>query len=243
MQNSQTTQSTQPGSRPGTAPSDGATTAAQHAGPQHDVDSAAWMTARRNQGSTPAEIAEQLVANGWSADEASRRALGSLRSSDRQPVLWFSLCWSAGLAAIGFTTAAHQLLAPFPDRELAAIALTLSVVMAPIAFVCGILARRAERASTFVVWSPERRFWFATLATCTAVVGIVRLITYVYAVIAALVAATPQPLYGRDLAQVIVSVGVALPMFWWSFSEWRRSNIVISGLREHEPATEVRAHR
>ena len=94
---------------------------------------AAWMTARRNQGSTPRRSPQELVGNGWSADDAARRALQSLRSSDRQPVLWFSLCWSAGLAAVGFTTAAHQLLAPFPDRELAASALTLSVVMAPIA--------------------------------------------------------------------------------------------------------------
>jgi len=198
-------------------------------------DTAAWMTARHNQGSTPAEIAEDLVANGWSADEASRRALQSLRSSDRQPVLWFVLCWSAGLAAVGFTTSAHQLLSPFPDRPVAAFALTLAVVMAPIAFICGVLARRSETASTFAVWSPERRFWFGTLAACTAVVGIVRLITYVYAVIASLVAATPEPLYGRDLAQVALSLTVAVPLFWWSFTEWQRSNIVISGLRgDHE---------
>ena len=100
----------------------------------------AWLTSRRNRGVTPAEIASELVANGWSADVAARRSLQSLRSSDRQPVLWFALCWSAGLAAVGFTTAAHQLLLEYPDRMLAAAALTLSVVMAPIAFACGVLA-------------------------------------------------------------------------------------------------------
>lgn len=194
----------------------------------------AWLTSRRNRGVTPAEIASELVANGWSADVAARRSLQSLRSSDRQPVLWFALCWSAGLAAVGFTTAAHQLLLEYPDRMLAAAALTLSVVMAPIAFACGVVARRSERASTFAVWSPERRFWFGTLALCTAVVGLVRLITYVYAVIATLVAATPEPLYGRDLAQVAISLCVAVPVFWWSFSEWRRSNVVLSGLPDDE---------
>jgi hypothetical protein len=194
------------------------------------ADTDSWLTGRRNHGATPAEIATDLVANGWSADLAARWALRSLRSSDRQPVLWFALCWSAGLAAVGLTTAAHQLLAPYPDRNLAAVALTLSVVMAPIAFVCGVLARRSEQASTFAVWSPERRFWFGTLAVCTAVVGLVRLITYVYAVIATVVAATPEPLYGRDLAQVAVSLTVAVPLFWWSFTEWRRSNVVLSGL-------------
>lgn len=193
-----------------------------------------WLTARRNDGATPAEIAAELVGNGWSADAASRRALSSLRSSDRQPVLWFVLCWAAGLAAVGLTTAVHQLLMPFPDRPLAAGALTLAVVMAPIAAVCGVLARRAEDASDFTVWSPERRFWFGLLALCTAVVGIVRLITYVYVVIASLVAATPEPLYGRDLAQVAVSLAVAVPLFWWSFGEWRRSNIVLSALDDGE---------
>lgn len=193
-----------------------------------DVDR--WLTARRNDGWTPAEITTVLVAHGWSADVASSWALRSLRSSDRQPVLWFSLCWAAGLAAVGATTAAHQLLAPYPDRGLAAFALTLSVVMAPIAVLCGVLARRAEAASDFAVWSPQRRFWFGTLAVCTAAVGLIRLITYVYAVIAALVAATPEPLYAKDLAQVMISLAVAVPLFWWSFAEWRRSNVVLSGL-------------
>jgi hypothetical protein len=209
------------------------------------VETDAWLTARRNQGATPAEIAAELVDHGWSADVAAQRALRSLRSSDRQAVLWFALCWSAGLAAVGFTTAAHQLLMVDPDRSLAAAALTLSVVMAPIAFVCGLLARRSEQRSSFAVWSPERRFWFGTLATCTAVVGIVRLITYVYAVIATVVAATPEPLYGRDLAQVAVSLGVAVPLFWWSFTEWRRSNVVLSGLADDgtEPSDERSGRR
>lgn len=197
-----------------------------------DVDTDSWLTIQRNQGSTPAEIASRLVEHGWSADVAARRALSSLRSSDRQPVLWFALCWAAGLAAIGFSTAAHQLLMDDPNRELAAVSLTLAVVMAPIAFVCGVIARRAEQSSPFAVWSPERRFWFGTLALCTAVVGIVRLITYVYVVIASVIAAPPEPLYGSDLAQVAVSLGVAVPLFWWSFGEWRRSNVVLAGLQD-----------
>lgn len=194
------------------------------------LDTTSWLTARRNQGATPQDVVAELVSNGWSADVAARWALRSLRSSDRQPVLWFTLCWSAGLGAVGFTTAMHQLLAPFPNRELAALALTVSVVMVPIAAFCAVLARRSEQRSTFSVWSPERRFWFGTLAVCTAVVGLLRLITYVYVVISSIVAARPEPLYGQDLAQVAVSLVVAVPLFYWSFVEWRRSNLVISGL-------------
>ena len=196
------------------------------------LDTASWLTTRRNQGATPSDVVNELVGNGWDADVAARWALRSLRSSDRQPVLWFSLCWAAGLGAVGFPTAMHQLLAPYPNRDLAALALTVAVVMVPIAAFCGVLARRSEQRSTFTVWSPERRFWFGTLAVCTAVVGLLRLITYVYVVISSIVAARPEPLYGQDLAQVAISLVVAIPLFYWSFTEWRRSNLVISGLAE-----------
>jgi membrane protease YdiL (CAAX protease family) len=189
-----------------------------------------WLTFQRNQGRNPAQIADQLVDHGWSADEAAKAALGSLRSSDRQPVLWFALCWAAGLAGLGFGTAAHQLLMASPNRSLAAISLTLGIVMAPIAVGCSVAARRIESSSPFAVWSPERRMWFGTLALCTAVVGLVRLITYLYLVISAILASPQQPLYGTDLAHVVVSLGLAIPLFWWSFGEWRRSNVVLSGL-------------
>jgi membrane protease YdiL (CAAX protease family) len=200
------------------------------------VDLDRWLVIRRNDGATPAEIATQLVRSGWSADAAAAVALRSLRRADRRPLLWFSLCWAAGLAAVGLTTSLHQLLGEVPDRPLAALALTVSLVMAPIAAGCAVLARRVVEQSDLAVWSPDRRAWFGTLAACTAVVGLVRLIAYLYAVVASLVAATEQPLYGRDLAQVGVSLAVALPLFWWSFTEWRRSNVAISGLREDRAA-------
>ncbi|MFZ4517232.1 MAG: hypothetical protein ACOYOP_02520 [Microthrixaceae bacterium] len=193
-----------------------------------------WLVARRNRGATPADIAGELVGAGWSADAAATAALRSLRRADRRLLLWFSLCWSAGLAAVGLTTGLHELLAEYPDRVTAAFALTVAVVMAPIAVACGVHARRVEAASEFAVWSPDRRGWFGTLATCTVVVGLVRLIAYLYTVIASMVAATEEPLYARDLAQVALSLGVALPLFWWSFTEWRRSNVAISGLRDDE---------
>jgi len=225
-----TTQPPKPGAPdPATAaPATGAAWIARTVDPRLD----AWLTARRNAGATPAEITTALVASGWSADAAATASLRSLRRSDRHGLLYGTLCWSTGLAAVGFTTAAHQLLGATPDRPFAALALTVSVVATPIAAVTAVAARRTEHRSTHAVWSPSRRAWFAILATCTAVVGIVRLVTYVYAVIASLTAATTEPLLGVDLVQVVISLTVALPLFWWSFTEWRRSNVVISGLRE-----------
>ena len=195
-----------------------------------------WLVANRNAGRTPADITTDLVAQGWQADAAATVALRSLRRSDRHALLYGALCWSAGLAAVGLTTGLHQLLKVWPDRQLAAIALTVAVIAAPIAVATGWTARRTERRSSHAVWSPTRRAWFGTLATCTAVVGLVRLVTYIYRVIATLTDATPRPLTAVDLWQVAISLTVAIPLFAWSFIEWRRSNLVISGLTDTETA-------
>ena len=200
-----------------------------------------WLVANRNAGRTPADITTDLVAQGWQADAAATAALRSLRRSDRHNILYGALCWSAGLAAVGFTTGLHQLLQDQPDRQLAAVALTISVIAAPIAVATGIAARRTERHSSHAVWSPTRRAWFGTLATCTAVVGLVRLVTYIYRVIATLTDATPRPLTAVDLWQVAISLTVAIPLFAWSFIEWRRSNIVISGLTDTDTDPDVAA--
>ena len=190
-----------------------------------------WLVARRNAGTTPPAVAHELVAAGWSVDAASDAALRSLRSNDRQDLLWFSLCWSTGLCAVGFTTAIHQLLALEPNWPLAAFALTVSLVAAPIAVVSECLARRSEARSRFTVWSPSRRAWFGTLASCTAVVGLVRVVRYLYAVILSMVDGRHgPPLAGQALAQVMVSLAVAVPLFVWSFLQWRRSNVAIAGL-------------
>ena len=192
----------------------------------------AWLVTCRNAGATPPEIADTLISAGWSADHAATASLGSLRSTDQQQLLWFSLCWSAGLAAVGLTTTLHQMLSAYPNPQLAALTLTVSLVMAPIAFLCNWQAGRTEESSMFAVWSPSRRLWFGTLASCTAVVGLVRLISYLYTVMFSLLSPRGQiPLDGRDFAQVMVSLAVAIPMFTWSFTQWRRSNVAISGLR------------
>ena len=198
--------------------------------PHPDVSIGQWLVNRRNAGDTPDRIAGDLVAHGWSADLAASTAIRSLRRTDRQALLWFALCWSAGLAAVGFTTAAHQLLAPTGDRAYAALALTVALVMLPVAGVCLVWAHRVEQSSPHAVWSPERRIWFGVLATCTATVGLVRLVTYLYAIVHTVIVDPAQPLLGQDLLQVGVSLGVAIPLFAWSFTAWRRSDVAISGL-------------
>ncbi len=191
-----------------------------------------WLVRQRNAGATPADITVELVDAGWDADVAASTSFRSLRRSDRNSLLYGALCWSVGLTAVGVTTGLHQLLSVAPDRELAALALTVALVAAPVAVTTHVLAGRVESRSEHAIWSPSRRAWFGTLATCTGVVGVVRLVAYVYAVVASLTGASDAPLTWSAFLQVAVSVAVAVPLFVWSFRGWRRSNVVISALTD-----------
>lgn len=197
-----------------------------------DPEIAQWLAHQRNAGATPADIATALVGRGWDADAAASTARRSLRRADHHRVLYGALCWSAGLAALGLATGMHQALSGNPDPELTAIAFTFAVVLAPLAVFCGWSARRLESTSEHAIWSPTRRMWFGTLATCTAVVGLIRLVIYVYRVIATMTGATTAELTPEDQWQVVVPLLIAVPLFTWSFIEWRRSDVVISGLTE-----------
>lgn len=192
-----------------------------------------WLVQQRNAGATPADIASMLVAAGWDADAAADAAQQSLRKSDRHRALYGSLCWSLGLGALGLATGFHQLLADTPDPSLAALAFTLAVVLLPLAGWCAWTARTLEAVSPHAVWSSSRRKWFGTLAALTAAIGLIRLITYVYFVIAAMTGARATPLSPNGQFQVLVSLAVLVPLFSWSLFQWRTSDVVISGLREN----------
>ena len=196
-----------------------------------------WLAQQRNDGATPADIATRLVARGWDADAAAETAEHSLRRSDHHRALYGALCWSAGLGALGLATGLHQVLADTPAPRLAAISFTLAVVLIPLAAWCAWSARSLEATSPHAVWSPTRRMWFATLAALTAIVGLIRLITYVYLLIAALTGARSSPLSPSDQLQVLVSLSIVIPLFAWSFHEWRRSDVVMSGIRDTPTAS------
>ena len=189
-----------------------------------------WLTEQRNAEVRPDEIAAELVASGWDADAAARLSLGSLRSSDRQTLTYAALNLSAGLAALGAATSAHLLLAGNPDPYELTCMLTMFLVATPIAVVVARAAARIEGRSEFVMWSGSRRGWYGALALCTGVVGIVRLLSYVFGAIATLTGASDADFTVVSAAQVAVSLAVSIPMFLWSFREWRRSNLVISAL-------------
>ncbi|MCZ7628119.1 MAG: hypothetical protein M5U19_03075 [Microthrixaceae bacterium] len=196
------------------------------------MDTAQFLTERRNAGVTPEVITRELVANGWSADNAAAAALRSLRRTDHHALLYWTLTFSAGFAALATASALHLAMIPEDHRSALALAtwITIALVALPLALVSGHFARDVEARSAHAVWSPTRRALFGTLAGATAVVGMGRLLTYVFEAVAALVGVTGYELTPASLPQVIVSMAVSVPLFAWALIEWRRSNVLIRGL-------------
>lgn len=101
------------------------------------------------------------------------------------------------------------------------------VVAAPISVTGMVWARRIEATEPHAIWSPSRRTLFATLALCTAVVGVIRLLAHTFNLVAASLGAYGYDFTPASLAQVMITLGLATPLFAWSLMEWRRSNVAL----------------
>ena len=201
-----------------------------------------WLTDRRNAGDTPTDICKDLVANGWDADNAARTSLLSLRTADRHRLLYITLCWAAGLAALGLGTAAHLALTSNAEPLALAAFITLFLVMAPLAAYSGYQARLTEESEPHAIWSPTRHALFGTLAACVGVVGLARMLIYTFEAVAAAVGAEGYEFTPSSVVQVMVTISIAVPLFWWSIVEWRRSSVAIRSLgREDRPGRSARA--
>ncbi|MDQ2678969.1 MAG: hypothetical protein M3Y51_09515 [Actinomycetota bacterium] len=202
-----------------------------------------WLAERRNAGVRPDAVASELIATGWDADAAARLALRSLRSSDRQTLTYAALNLAAGFAALGAASSAHLIIDGNPDPTLLTCMLTMWLIATPIAIVVWCAARRIESRSSFVMWSGSRRGWYGALAFCTGLVGIGRLLNYVFHAIATLTGASSGDFTVAAAMQVALSLAVSIPMFLWSFREWRRSNLVIAALSVDTAADRADAGR
>lgn len=196
-----------------------------------------WLVRRRNDGATPDVICAELVAVGWDADTAGATALRSLRRGDRHSLLYSAVCWGAGLAALGAATAAHLALTDGRDPLALASFITLMLVATPIAVHAGVTARRVEAAETHAIWSPTRRTLFGLLAGCSAAVGLIRMLHYTFNAVAAAVGARGYEFTPSSVVQVMVTLSIAIPLFWWSLTEWRRSNVALRSLNRDRPTT------
>lgn len=189
-----------------------------------------WLVEQRNNGATPDVISRHLIEAGWSADQAASTSIRSLRSSDRQTLVYATLTVATGIGVMALGTAFHLMLSGNPLPRDLAFAWTVALIALPIAATVGFVAKKLERQSRFVMWSPSRRGWFGALALCTAVIGISRLITYVYSAISILTGASEEQFTPNTVGQIATSMLLAIPLFVWSLMEWRRSNVVITAL-------------
>lgn len=198
------------------------------------LDTTQFLTERRNAGVTPDAITRELIANGWSADSAAAAALRSLRRTDQHGLLYWTLTFSAGFAALATASALHLAMIPETQRSALSLAIwiTIALVALPLALVSGHFAKQVEAHSAYATWSPTRRALFGTLSGVTAVIGVGRLLTYVFEAVAATVGVAGYELTPASLPQVIVSIAVSVPLFTWALLEWRRSNVLIRGLGE-----------
>lgn len=197
------------------------------ASPATGLALAGWLTQRRNEGATPDQISRQLVDSGWNADAAAQVALRSLRTSDRHRMVYSATCWGTGIATLGIGTALHLALQAEANPLDIAFFVTLMVVAAPIAVAGIVWSRRIEATEPHAIWSPTRRTLFATLALCTGVVGIFRMLSYTFNLVAASLGAEGYDFTPASLVQVLITLGLAVPLFWWSVLEWRRSNVAL----------------
>lgn len=214
------------------------------AAPAHRNDHAAlrqWLVLQRNAGRTPEQISTDLVGAGWDADTAARTSLRSLRSADRQTLTYASLNLAAGFGALGLASSAHLLLAGNPQPVQLTWMLSTVFVAGPIAVAVAVAARRVEARSRYVMWSASRRGWFGALALCTGVVGIARLLVHLFSAIATLTGASSRSFTAASAGQVAVTLLIAVPLFVWSFREWRRSNLVISTLADRVDPDEAQS--
>ena len=131
--------------------------AEQNSGSAADVPG--FLTERRNKGVTPDVITQELIERGWDADNAARAALRSLRRTDHHALLYWSLTFSAGFAALATASALHLAMTPETDRSALALAIwiTVALVATPLALVSGHFAKKVEQRSAHAIWSPTRR--------------------------------------------------------------------------------------
>jgi len=202
--------------------------------PPHLVDhrtTQQWLVRRRNEGATPDEICKELVASGWHADAAAHASLDSLRESDRHRWLYIAQCWGAGLAALAAGTAGHLALDRHTDPLDLALAITVLLVAAPIGVVAGAIARTVEAREPHAIWSPTRRALFGTLTAASAGVGLFRALHYTFSMLAGALGARGYHFTPSSVVQVMVTLSIATPLFWWALVEWRRSDVAMRSLQ------------
>lgn len=171
----------------------------------------------------PDVVADRLRRQGWADFSATQVAEGYRGRFDEHTLGYSALLVCTGLSALAAGTAGHQLLGLAEgidvDREGLALWLTVLVIATPLAAWANVWAQRVDRDDPVAVWSRPRRSLARVLLWCCGVVGGLRLLHYVFTVIATIAgsawASDRSLLIG--FANVAVTVGITFPLGRWAF--------------------------
>lgn len=181
-----------------------------------------WLDEQEQQLVHPALVEESLRRAGWLPQHAAIEAARYRTRFNEHPLGYSALLVSTGLAALSLGTVGHALAAGLNgpvSRNTLGFWLTLFLVSG--AFVVpGLLwAFRVDREDPVAVWSNPRRSLSEALIWGCGIVGFARLFWYGAQLVGRLVGATwAHGTLAADLANVAVTIGIALPVGWWAYS-------------------------
>jgi hypothetical protein len=183
---------------------------------------AAWLDHCEDEILHPDLVADRLVRAGWSRSGAM--VVGDCYRSrfDEHKLGYSALLFATGFSALAAGTLGHLLCAGFDNpvnRGAVANWLTVLVCSLPFAGWAHWWAAHVDRNDPVAVWSKTRSTLARTLLWGAGIVGVARLMIYVYELNRTLVGAPGWA--GRSLVggflNVIVTVSIALPVGVWAF--------------------------
>ena len=183
----------------------------------------AWMDACEEQLVHPGRVADYLRRSGWAPVAAARVEQTYRRRYNEHYLGYSALLVATGVAALAAGTAGHALIAGLSrpvNRNSLAWWLTVLVCSLPFSIAGHWWASRLDREDPVAVWSAPRHTLGLTLLWASGIVGSARLALYAGQLVGRLVGAAwarHVSLLGGFL-NVLVVVGIALPLGLWAFS-------------------------
>lgn len=181
-----------------------------------------WLDEQEQHFVHPALVDQSLRRAGWLPQHAAIEAARYRSRFNEHPLGYSALLVSIGAAALSLGTIGHALAAGLNgpvSRNTVGLWLTLFLVSGAFAVPGLLWALRVDREDPVAVWSNPRRCLSEALIWGCGIVGVARLFWYGAQLIGGLVGATwAHGSLAAGLANVAVTVGIALPVGWWAFS-------------------------
>ncbi|MGH9124137.1 MAG: hypothetical protein ACRDZ8_05335 [Acidimicrobiales bacterium] len=190
-------------------------------GPAAPSSLGSWLDQQEQHLVHPKLVEESLRRAGWWPQHAAIEGARYRARFNEHPLGYATLLVSTGAAALSLGTVGHELAAGLNgpvSRNFLGVWLTLFLVSGAF-LVPGLLwALRVDRNDPVAVWSNSRRSLSQALVWGCGIVGLARLFWYGAQLVGLLVGATwAHQSLAAGLANVAVTVGIALPVGWGAF--------------------------